>query len=136
MSAAPILATRRKVVARLKADATVTVLLPAGQIFGERSDADTPWPFSRCGEFEGEPGHVVRGNVHVFSKSDFTDEVAAITEAIGTSLDGAVIELADGRKANVSVSRTRILPDPDEQSAWHGIVSIVATIARDCAERP
>ena len=46
------------------------------------------------------------------------------------------IELADGRKANVDVSRTRILPDPDEQSAWHGIVSIVATIARDCAERP
>ena len=134
MSAPPILYTRRKIVARLKADGVVTALLPSGQIYGERSDADTAWPFSRCGEFEGEPGHSVRGNVHVFSKSDFTDEVAQIAEAIGSSLDGAVLELADGRRANVDVVRTRILPDPAEQSAWHGIVSIVTTIPRDCTQ--
>jgi hypothetical protein len=132
MSAAPILDTRRKVVARLKADATVIALLPAGQIFGERSDAASPWPYSRCGEFEGEPGHAVRGNVHVFSKAEFTDEVAGIVEAIGTSLDSVVLELADGRRAHVELIRTRILPDPDEQSAWHGIVTILATIPRDC----
>lgn len=134
MSAAPILATRRKVVARLKADGVVTALLPAGQIYGERSDAATPWPFARCGEFEGEPGHAVRGNVHVFSKAEFTDEVAAIVEAIGTSLDSAVLILADDRRAHVELIRTRILPDPDEQSAWHGIVTILATIPKDCAQ--
>lgn len=132
MSAAPIIPFRRKVVAHLKADSVVTALMPAGRIYGERSDAETAWPFSRCGEFEGEPGHVVRGNVHVFSKSDFTDEVGAIVEAIGTSLDSAVIELADGRKAHVEVVRTRILPDPAEQSAWHGIVTVVSAIPKDC----
>lgn len=136
MSAPPILYFRRKVVARLKADSVVTALLPAGRIFGERSDPSTAWPFSRCGEFEGERGYAVRGNIHVFSKADFTDEVNQIVEVIATSLDGAVIELEDGRKANVDLERTRILADPVEQSAWHGIVSIVATIARDCAERP
>ena len=134
MSAAPIIPFRRKVVAHLKADSVVTALMPAGRIYGERSDAETDWPFSRCGEFEGEPGHIVRGNIHVFSKSDFTDEVGGIIEAIGTSLDRAVIELADGRKAHVEVERTRILPDPAEQSAWHGIVTVVATIKRPCDE--
>lgn len=134
MSVPPLIPFRRKVVARLKADVVVTALLPAGRIYGERSDADTAWPFSRCGEFEGT-FEEVRGNVHAFSKGDFTDEVGGIVEAISTSLDGAVIELADGRKAHVSVERTRILPDPAEQSAWHGIVSVVAAIKKDCDAR-
>lgn len=128
---APLIPFRRKLVARLKADAVVTALLPAGRIYGERSDADTAWPFSRCGEFEGTFEEVT-GNVHAFSKSDFTDEVGGIVEAISSSLDGAVIELADGRKAHVTVDRTRILPDPAEQSAWHGIVMIVAKVKKDC----
>ena len=135
MSAPPILETRRKVVAHLRADAVVTALLPALQIYGERSKADTDWPFSRCGEFEGAPGHVVRGTVHVFSKEDFTDEVGQLVEVIGSSLDSAVLTLDDGRRAVLSLGTTRILPDPEEQSAWHGVVPFIATIAKDCTDR-
>lgn len=134
MSAPPILAVRRETVARLKADFDLTALLPAAQIFGERSDRTTPWPYCRCSEFEGEPGYRVRGNVHVFSKATFTDEVAEITEAVGTALDGAVLLLGDGRRAHLQLVGTRILSDPIEQSAWHGIASILATVMRDCAE--
>jgi hypothetical protein len=133
MSAPPILETRRKIVARLRADAIVTAMLPAVRIFGLRSDPSTAWPFSRMGEFEGEPGYRVRGNVHVFSKADFDDEVAQLVERIAASLDGAVLILGDDRRANVELAGTRILPDAAEQSAWHGIVSIIATIPRDCA---
>lgn len=132
MSAPPILALRKKIVAHLKSDATILAVLPSGQIFGERASSDPIWPFSRIGELEGSPGHVVNGNIHVFSKGDFTDEVNGIIERIGTSIDSAVLELPDGRTAHLALVRTRILPDPEEQSAWHGIVEFEARIARDC----
>lgn len=132
MSVAPILQTREALVVFLKSQATVTAILPADQIFGERSNAGA-WPFSRMGEFEGiRPRHGVRGNVHVFSKEEFTNEVNRIVERIGDVLDGAVLGLEDGRQAYVDVVSTRILPDPEEQSAWHGILAIEVTIPKDC----
>ncbi len=78
----------------------------------------------------------MHGNVHIFSKGDFDDEAQEITEAIAASLDGAVLTLADGRTAHVAIVRTRMLPDPAEQSAWHGIVETVTRIERDCADLP
>lgn len=135
MSAPPILALRRTIVAHLKADETVIAVLPAARQFGERSQ-DLGWPFSRVGEFEGAPGHEIRGAVHVFSKGDFTDEVNTIVERIATSLDGAVLTLDEdvARRANIALLGTRVIPDGAEQSAWHGIVTILATIARDCTD--
>lgn len=135
MRAAPILLTRRALVAYLKADSSVTGQLPAAQIFGERAAQDTPWPFSRMGEFEGtRRGQDIRGNVHVFSKGDFTDEVASLVELIATSLDSAVLTLSDGSRCVVTIEATRILPDPEEQSAWHGIIELLATIEADCTD--
>ena len=134
MRVAPILETRRKTVAHLKADMLVTAQISSGRIYGERTPETVGWPFVRMGEFEGEPGFAVIGNVHVFSKSAFTDEVNSLVETIGESLDSAVLTLDDGRRAHLVVERTRILPDPEEQSAWHGILSIRATISKDCTE--
>jgi hypothetical protein len=135
MSAPPILALRRAIVAHLKADIALTALLPSARIFGERS-TEGSWPFSRIGELEAVPGHEIGGAIHVFSKGDFTDEVAAILERIGTSLDDQVLYLGDepfeGPKANVTLVRTRIIPDGAEQSAWHGIATISATVPKDC----
>jgi hypothetical protein len=141
MSAPPILETRRGIVAHLKADATITGPLtspvPAARIFGERSE-DGSWPFIRCDSFDGGPGHEIEGVIHVFSKAPFTDEAATILKRIGNSLDSAVVYLGDapfeGPKANVALLRTRIIPDGAEQSAWHGMAFIRATVARDCAE--
>lgn len=135
MSAPPILALRRSIVAHLKADATVVAVLPAARQFGERSTAGS-WPFSRVGELEGEPGHEIVGAIHVFSKAEFTDEVWLILERIGESLDSAVLYLGDapgeGPKANLELVRTRVIPDAAEQSAWHGIATIRARVERDC----
>lgn len=132
MSAAPILAVRKALVTHLKADLVVTAALPAARIFGERADSSA-WPFSRMGEFEGNRlGQDVSGNIHVFSKGEFSDEAATLTELIGNSVDGAVLALADGRRCIVELANTRLLADPEEQSAWHGIASIVANVTRDC----
>lgn len=138
MSAPPILETRQAIVVHLKADVTIApALLPAAQIFGERSE-DLGWPFIRCDSFDALPGHEIEGVIHVFSKADFTDETATILKRIGDSLDSKVLYLGDepfeGAKANVELRRTRIIPDAAEQGAWHGMAFIRATVARDCAE--
>lgn len=136
MQAPPIKGVREALVTRLKASAPVTALLPAAQIYGERSDPKTPWPFSRMGEFDGSPGQVVVGNVHVFSKSIVTDEVNDIAEVIGTDLDGAVLQLeADGRRIHVELVGARTMQDSTEQSGWHAVVAIRCTIKRDCDDR-
>ena len=131
MSAAPVLETRRKVVAALRADSGLLALVPAAQIFGEKSQSSS-WPFLRCSEFEGEPLFRVIGNVHAFSRTAFADEAHQLIEAAGNALDGAVLVLADGRKAHVRVTSSRMLADPEESTAWHGILSIAAEIPKDC----
>lgn len=135
MSAAPKLATRRALVTHLKADAPLIAVLPAGRIFGEKAASDVQWPYIRMGEFEsgGDPEHIINCNVHVHSKSDFTDEVLQICELAEGALDGAVLTLAGGERANVDVNLTNIIGDPDERSAWHGIISLEVRVARDCA---
>lgn len=134
MSAAPKLATRRGLVTHLKADVPLVAVLPAARIFGEKAAPDVQWPYLRMGEFEagGEPRHLINCNIHVHSKSDFTDECAQILELAELSLDSAVLTLGDGSRANVSVNSSRIIDDPDERSAWHGILSIEVRVAKDC----
>lgn len=133
MSAAPVLEVRRALIAHLKADASLTSLVPAGRIYGEKSESGS-WPFIRCGEFEGAPFYEVIGNIHGFSRDAFADQAHEINARVGAALDGAVLTLSDGRRANVVVQQTRLIPDPEESSAWHSVCSILATIAKDCTE--
>lgn len=133
MSAAPVLEVRQAIVAALKADAVLTALVPAASIYGEKSSSQA-WPFIRCSEFEGAPRYTVIGNIHTFTRSKFSDTAHQGNARVGAALDSAVLTLSDGRRANIEVTATRVLPDPDEADAWHGICSILATIAADCAE--
>jgi hypothetical protein len=134
MSAAPILALRRAVVTHLRADATVTATAIGSRIHGERAPATPTWPFARYGSSDATPGFEIEAPVHVFSKNEFTDDVNAIAEAIGNSLDGAVLALSGGRKAYMTWLGVRVVGDGTEQSEWHAIVSFRATVPRDCAE--
>lgn len=134
MSAAPALEVRQAIVAALKADAVLTALVPAARIYGERSER-SGWPFIRCSEFEGAPRYQVVGNVHTFTRSKFADTAHQGNARVGAALDSAVLTLSDGRRANIEVTATRVLEDPDEKDAWHGICSILATIAADCTEK-
>ncbi len=133
MSAAPVLLCRRAIVAALKADPALTALVPSGQIFGEKSRSDA-WPFIRCSEFEGEPFYRVIGNIHGFSRAPFADEAHDIAARVAEAIDGAVVDLADGRKAYIDVTATRLLPDPEESTAWHSICTVSIEIPKGCTE--
>jgi hypothetical protein len=136
MKAAPILEVRRGIVTHLRADPAVTSLgTPAldARIYGERTPATLTWPFVRYGQSDAVFGWDVSAPIHVFSKTDYTDEVSAISEAIGESLDDVVLAFADGRKAHLRYLGHLIIPDGAEASAWHGIVRIGARVAVECA---
>lgn len=136
MSVAPILGLRRAIVAHLRADTNVTTLgSPAlgARIYGERTPAVLTWPFVRYGQSDARPGFEITAPLHAFSKATYTDEVAAIAEAIGNSLDGQVMTLADGRKARLRYVGHQVVPDAAEASAWHAIVRVDANVVLECA---
>lgn len=133
MSSAPVLETRRKVVAALKADAALTALVPGAQIYGPKTDSRLS-PFISCREFESDGTTRVIGNVHAFSRATFDDEAHQILEAASEAINHKVLVLAGGRKAHVLVTGSRMLADPEESTAWHGILALSIEIPKDCGE--
>lgn len=132
MKVAPILGLRRAIVSHLRADATVTALVPAARLYGERVPAEPDWPFMRYGQSDAGPGFEIVAPIHVFSKAEFPDEAAEIGEAIGASLENRTLTLGDGRRAHLRWLSGQIIPDAAEASAWHAIVRIGATVAAEC----
>jgi hypothetical protein len=133
MSVAPILKLRQAIVSHLLGDAAVTSTTVDDRIYGERAPKDPAFPFVRYGASDALPGHEVTAPLHIFSKSAFTDDVNAVSEAIAVSLDGITLTLGDGRRAHLTWSGTRVVGDGIEQSEWHAIVTITANIPRDCS---
>lgn len=126
----PILGLRKAIVTHLRADATVTATSIGERIYGEKAPANPTSPFARYGVSDAQPGYEIDAPLHVFSKDPFTDDVNAVAEAIGTSLDGKVLRLEDGRKAYLTWKNTRVVAsDADE---WHAIVGFTARIPGAC----
>lgn len=139
MSVAPILGLRKAIITHLRADASVTSLgtpALAARIYGERTPAEKVWPFVRYGQSDALAGYEITAPIHVFSKAEFTDEVAQIAEAIGNSLDpddrGLVLVLSDGRLARLRYLGHQVIPDAAEATAWHAIVRIGANVVKEC----
>lgn len=131
MSVAPILALRKAIVTHLRADTDVTSTSIGERFYGEKPPARKTWPFGQYGSSDAVPGYDITAPLHIFSKDDFTDDVNAIAEAIGNSLDETVLELDGGRKAWLTWLGVRVQGDSEE---WHAIVTIGAKVPRDCAE--
>lgn len=124
---------RQKVIERLRADADLTALgAPAlGARIYEIPPATVAWPFVRYGGPSETPirqGTQIRFTIHTFSKAQFTDEVAALNEAVQASLEDAVIDLSPSSKAYVAWIGSQILTDPEEANAFHGVNDFMATI--------
>lgn len=132
MSVAPILALRKAIVAHLRADTTVTNTAVGQRIYGERTPAEPQWPFVRYGVSDAVGGFEVNVPLHIFSKADYTDDVNAIAQAIGDSLEGKALTLGDSRKAYLTWAGVRVMEDGAQAGAWHSIVTIAARIPRDC----
>lgn len=131
MAVAPILGLRRAIVTHLRADAAVTATAVGSRIYGERAPASPTWPFVRYGVSDAA-GDSISVPLHVFSKDDFTDDVNAIAEAMGASLDEKVLTLGDGRKAYLAWQSVTVMGDAEEQSAWHAVVTVQARIPHGC----
>lgn len=129
MSVAPVLAVRRAIVTHLRADSTVTSTAVGTRIYGERSPAQPTWPFVRYGVSDALPGHEITASLHIYSKADYTDDVNAIAEAIGNSLDDKVLDLGGDDKAYLSWAGQQLVGDSEE---WHAVVTISARIPREC----
>jgi hypothetical protein len=129
MSVAPTLALRKAIVAHLRSDTAVTATALGQRIYGARPPAEPQWPFMRYGTADAVPGYVITAPLHVFSKADYDDDVTAMAEAIGQSLDGKVLALSDGRRAHLVWAGVRVMGDASE---WHAVVSVTATVPRDC----
>lgn len=134
MARDPTLPLRQAVITALRADADLAALLPAERIYGERTPSEVTWPFVRYGQTD--VGQVSgRLPLHVFSKSQFTDEAAEIAAAIVNALDGKALDLGSGRRATPvwpENGGTQIIPDAAEADAWHAIIRFDVAVPRSC----
>jgi len=133
MATDPTLLARQAIIAHLRSD-TAVAATEVGQRIYERPPPQPTWPFALYSADFGQ----LRGRValHVFSKTQFTDEVAGIMSAFVTSLGGKRIDMDDGRKLDLiypDAGGSQILRDAAEADAHHGIVHLDALIARECA---
>jgi hypothetical protein len=119
---------REATVAFLRAQLSLTALIPAGKIFGQMQPPNTPYPFVRFGgpgatplEYSCQNGSTVAGDLHIFAENE------AEAEVIGTELvlvlDGMHIDLDGGGNMDVRWIGAQSLRDPDEADIWHKIES-------------
>lgn len=129
---------RQAVVTTLKADGPLTALVDEDNVHGMRTPATLTWPFVRYGVPDVLPmraqcldGVQVRFAVHSFSKAAYEDEVANMNAAVAAALDSKTIELDTdfSAKAHIRWLGSRVLADPAEANAWHGIAEFEAGIA-------
>lgn len=125
------LAVRRAVIALLRADATLTALVPAVRIYPPETPAIVTWPFIRYGAATYLPerascmdGARVIVSVHSFAKGPGEDQASKIAARVATALDDAVLTLETGDEATITVTGGQTLRDTDEASAWHVICDL------------
>lgn len=123
--AEPIPYTRQTVIARLKADPTVTARIPAARLYPTKTPNAPVKPFGRYGvtdaendSYSGWEGDEVSGAYHVFvgASVEIPDPEAWCGETVGIikrSLNGLPDCVAD---------HTQVIPDAEEPDVMHGLV--------------
>lgn len=143
---------RRAGIARIKAAPTVTVLVPAAQVYPGQRPPNPPYPFIAWGTGETVPfvasclnGSQIAVRVHVYGETtgegddtvpgeDLVDSICRVLVALFGGDDGVEMELAGTgcpwpATAHVQWAGTQVIPDRADGSAWHGIVSLVITVS-------
>lgn len=118
---------RKAIVTALRADAALLALVPAERIYGRKSPADSPYPFTRYGTPILEPfrASCINGTggevtIHAFAEGSSEDAADAIAAAIVDRLDDAVLPIGeDGETANLRWTGGQTVPDIDEPTIWH-----------------
>ena len=129
---------RRPILARMKADAALTALVPAASIYGQTVPGGPTWPFIKLGVPQTLPitatclnGAVINIPVDAFARQRQQGGVTVETAEDHASRIGAAIERAlhlrgemvtvDGQPVRLSytMSDMRLFPDGEEADAFH-----------------
>lgn len=122
------LAVREAVVAHLKANAALILLVSANSIHGEQPPAGEKlkWPFIRYGlpisgpwAATGWRGSTHRVTLHAFSHGPFTDAINKISAAVVNAMQGLVLPTLD--LVDLQWVGTQVVRDTDEANAYHAI---------------
>lgn len=134
----PSLEVRGKIIAALKADATLIAIVPAARIYPPKVPAEVTFPYIRLGvlddvplRLDGGSGGEVSGVVHCFTKlatsvPDPEKQARQLNGHIARVLDALDSVAISPLAMAITVTQTQVIED-DEPDAWHGIVSIIAS---------
>jgi|SRR3990172_1161176 len=127
--------TRQAILLAMKANAGIIGLVPAARIFPAFVPGVPIFPFMRMGPPAAVPfsasclnGQSLLIAIHCWAKGG-DENAAAINKAVMALFGGAsdrdsgyALDIGAGAEAYLYISGAQILQDPDETSAYHGIV--------------
>lgn len=121
---------QRTIVARLKADATLTSII-AGRVY-DQPPANPTFPYVTLGEDQTIPdrgqeyeGSDVSMTLHAWSKAQGFPQAKQMIDAIRASLTGASLSLTGHRLVNIEFEDSRVLRDTDP-TITHGVLTFLA----------
>lgn len=119
----------------LRAQGSLTALLPVSSIYGTEQPPNPPYPFVKFGqpttdplEYTCQDGCTVTADLHVFAETEA--EAHAIGEELVLVLDEATLDLGGGREATARWTAGLSLRDPEDERLWH----IVRTFEFEASE--
>lgn len=134
---------RRAVLARLKADAPLTALVPAASIYPQAIPNEPAWPFIKLGptgtlrlRAACVNGGLVSVDVHAFARARISggqvvetgeDHASRIGAAIEAALSDRHLSLEGGADAHIVLGDIRLLQD-QEPDAFHWFAQLNARV--------
>lgn len=141
-----MLKVRAATMARLKASADVTALIPKASVYPGTVPATKTFPFSRFGSMIASPFATsgMSSSAYRISVQGFTNDVTDgsgtvivpaednatnIGDAFQAALDGVTIDLGNGDKLRLEWIQSTPKQDPTESSAWMTTVTFTGEVA-------
>lgn len=141
MTIDPTIYVKQAIIAALKADATLTAMVPAARIYPQKTPNSPAWPFIRYGASSSVPlrpdggsGGEVRGEVRCFAKStdsqpDAENRCADIQRRIAEVIEALFAEpLSTGAQMDALIIGVRLEQDRAEADIFVGSVEFQASV--------
>jgi hypothetical protein len=124
---------REAIVLHLRQDATLTALVPASAIHGERVPAKRTKPYIAMSRMDVEAfsaqcvnGGRIPVDLNIFADGEDSETITKISAAVVASLDDAQLELDEGWCFDITFIRTTSVSAGTETTSWHDRASFTA----------
>ena len=121
---------REAIVTRMKATASLTGLIPAGSMYGERVPVERTYPFTRMGNPILTPFKMACHNgeqdefaVHWFVQGASNDNAVEFGNLLRDEFDEKSLALDGGGTRDVEWTGGQVFADRDEKDTWHGVAT-------------